>query len=221
MSRGIGLGIVLGAVVLALGPGAPARAAVIIGGQGEGTPGQWVSSSYDIGTPFVEVGSAVERIELQYEPPAGPLGKLFEVGGSDAYHHLHIVEHWRVAGRTITNWHQVLMVPDGEGGWVASGNYDDLWWSCRGGVTPEPVVIPEPSFTELLNVPDDSFSVWWDGGLVDGTEVTFDHWVTVPAGMESFAIFQFVMPEAVPEPAAMAVLGLGVAWLVRRRRRAP
>jgi len=203
----------LACVLLAV-PGAVAGP--IVTGLADGEPAAVIPLSYSTANPNVVIDNGYGGpVEIAFDPAAGPIAKVFTVTGP-TYHHLHIVETLRIVGRSVFDWHELLMVPDGEGGWMPSGNHDDFWWSCTGGVTPWPIVNPTPSLIEKLN-PDDLLSIYWDPALPDGTVVTIEKWVTVPAALTTFAIFQY----PTPEPAAMALVGIGLGWMAvsRRKRR--
>ena len=197
--------------------GVPAAVAgPIVTGMGDEEPVDVITISYSTANPNVVINDGYGGpLEVTFDPAAGPIAKVFTVT-SPKYHLLHIVETLRIVGRTVLDWHELLMVPDGEGGWMPSPNDDNLWWSCGYNSTPWPIVNPMPSLIEKLP-PDDLLSIYWDPGLPDGTIVTIEKWFTVPTGMTTFAIFEY----PTPEPAAMALVGLGLGWMTvsRRKRR--
>ena len=181
--------------------------------------GDSLAFSYSVTTPYVQSGSPGSAVPILYDPEAMPLLKVYQVVGP-VYHHLHIVEHWIVAGdETAYDWNEMLMVPDGYGGWTPSGNYDDLWFSAKAAVTPMPTTSPEATTIFMLNQPLDILFVEWGAGLLPGTEFVVDKWITVGPGITTFAIYQFQeLTVGIPEPASLALLGLGLAALLRRRR---
>lgn len=210
------LPVVLGALMCLAGlTSQRARAeAIHVGPPTDGATVYDTVIAYNTAVPLVEIGAADSGIELRYDVSTGPMMLIFQITGP-RYHHLHIIAHWLVVGPDIGTWHDLLMVPDKEGGWEPSGNYDDLWWSCKAGVTPWPIITPEPATCEVLNRPEDVVNVTWNNSLPDSTLVTIDKWVTVPADFNTFAILTY----PIPEPATMALLGMGLGALLTARRR--
>jgi len=203
-------------VAWALLSGTPAVATPIVTGTAGGEPAHVITTSYNAANPNVIIDNGYGApLEVTFDPDAGPIAKVFTVT-NPMRHQLHIVETLRVVGRTVLDWHEWLMVSDGQGGWMPSPNGDDFWWSCGYNGTPWPIVNPMPSLIEKLP-PDDLLSIYWDPGLRDGTVVTIEKWLTVPEDITTFAIFEY----PTPEPATMALVGFGLGWMAvsRRKRR--
>ena len=181
----------------------------ILAGEGSETYAILTAERYNALSPRVEIGTSGDGIEFVHEPySGGPIVRVFQIINATVRHDLNLIEHWEVVRSSIDGWYAILMVPDGDGGWTPSGNYDDLWWSCRADVTPWPVVAPQAALVEAINRPDDVMRISWDPSLPNGTQIAINEWVTVPAGMTTFAIFEF--PTAVPEPASLGLLGVGL-----------
>lgn len=205
---------------------APASAGFVVGPlDGSFNFGDSLTASYYVSSPTLILGSPGSGMPLSYNGGALPVLKIIQVNGS-AYHHLHLTEHWTISGSEYAyDWNELLVVPNGSGGWMPSGNYDDLWFSAKASVTPQPVVAPTPDAVVLTNKPWDLLVVDWVAGLPVGTQVTVDLWITVPSGMTTFGIYQFqqLTTGGIPEPATMGLLGAGLGLLLtsRRRRRLP
>lgn len=224
--------IVALATLMCVAASGVARAEPILYGAYSDIPDATRTVGYDAGTPEVTLGAAGTGTAMGYSPVWGPNATIFTVA-NPGYHHLHIIEYVEVDGLDLFDWSEILMVPDGAGGWTPSVNGDDLWYSAYYtvfvpdvAITPWPVVTPTPDDISLTNTPGDILEISWDEGLAPGTQVMVDRWVTVPAELTQFAIFHYsshVYPVddiKVPEPATLGLVGLGLAGIIARRRRA-
>ena len=159
------------------------------------------------------LGGSTQPIEVIFEPTAGPILKTFTVPqDADADHGLVIEEYWHNNGNnSIYDWHEVLMVPDDMGGWRPSTAADGLSWYGSVTVTPAGGIYADGTTIEIT----------WSDGLPYCTEFSIQKTVEIwmygnyfePG--DQFAILEY----PTPEPATMALMGLGLGSLWMRKRR--
>ena len=153
--------------------------------------------------------------DVIYDPNAGPLLKIFTVPDAPGDHKLTLNETFHVGADptdpAIYDWHEVLMVLDPVGGWMPAVGVGLSW-------------VSDVTVTPLggISIIGPTLSLYWQEGLPYCTDVdiskTIDIWMGpgyFGAG-DQFAVLQW---PTVPEPATMALMGLGLGSLWMRKRR--
>jgi hypothetical protein len=148
--------------------------------------------------------------DVRLDPDAGPIIKVIDTSATDDAHELQIVEFWHVIGPDITDWHEeiidVIPAPDAPEDWPL--------WDCGTILVDEGEFVASGLIVEGLGT--SALDFYFDP-MPECTDFIIEKTIMVPAGVDQIIIEEY----PTPEPASMAVLGLGgLAMVLRRRRRA-
>jgi len=183
-----------------------------------GVPGLITNVEFDppdFGTASIDpFGDVTITGSTSFDPTADPILKIFTTNGGGPFFKLN--ESITNIGPTPwTDWHEELLVSDGQGGWTASTPDDGLFF--------ENVFLNSPG--PVGGVPGalgaDAVDIFFDNPVLTGQSIDITKFIAVPFGMTEFAIAEY--PTAVPVPAAVWLFGSGLIGLIgiaRKRKTA-
>lgn len=166
----------------------------------------------DFGSASIDqFGDVTITGSTSYDPNADPILKIFTVDGTGAFFRLD--ELITNNGPTPwTDWHEELLVSDGQGGWTPSTPGDGLFF--------EGVFLNSPGGNVQGGFGDDMADIFFDNPVLPGQSIDITKYIAVPNGMTEFAIAEY---PTVPVPAAVWLFGSGLIGLIgiaRRRKTA-
>ena len=157
-------------------------------------------------------GTADSPISFYYDPQAGAWQKILTGAGDlDQYQEVNILEYVKIgSGESWTDWHEAVTTPD----FILDTDHDDSFYTIDGGVQ---------QYTGITFGPGDtSLSIVFPSALPVGTvilihkELEYRGEDTFNNDQNAITVNQYA---SVPEPSTWALMGIGLAGFVLRRRR--
>jgi hypothetical protein len=158
-------------------------------------------------------GTAGLPVTVSYNAAAGVWQKQLSGAGSlDQYQEVNLLEYVRVgAGPVWTDWHETIVTPD----FIWGFDPDDTFYTLNGGAAQTAGISFSADYSQVtFNFPT---SVPTNTVILFHKELQYMGVNTFDNNTTAIVVNQFA---SVPEPCTWVFLGIGLAGLVLRRRRA-